>query len=56
MIIKEIELNNFRIYKGVNNIDLTTKGKKNSDDHNNADIFHIVPPMFSLVVRLSHII
>jgi DNA sulfur modification protein DndD len=29
MIIKEIELNNFRIYKGVNSIDLSTEGKKN---------------------------
>ncbi|MBY0426589.1 MAG: DNA sulfur modification protein DndD [Cytophagales bacterium] len=29
MIIKEIELNNFRIYKGVNAIDLSTKGKQN---------------------------
>ena len=29
MIIKEIELNNFRIYKGENTINLTTKGKKN---------------------------
>ena len=29
MIIKEIELNNFRIYKGENIINLTTKGKKN---------------------------
>ena len=28
MIIKEIELNNFRIYKGENTINLTTKGKK----------------------------
>ena len=29
MIIKEIELNNFRIYKGENTINLTTEGKKN---------------------------
>src|SRR5665647_2501029 len=29
MIIKEIELYNFRIYKGVNLIDLKTDGKKN---------------------------
>ena len=29
MIIKEIELNNFRIYKGVNKIDLTPNGERN---------------------------
>lgn len=29
MIIKEIELNNFRIYKGVNTIDLTPDGDRN---------------------------
>lgn len=29
MIIKEIELNNFRIYKGVNKIDLSPNGDKN---------------------------
>ena len=29
MIIKEIELNNFRIYKGLNKIDLSTNGSKN---------------------------
>lgn len=29
MIIKEIELNNFRIYKGINTIDLTSNGEKN---------------------------
>ena len=29
MVIKEIELNNFRIYKGINTIDLTSDGKKN---------------------------
>ena len=29
MYIKEIELNNFRIYKGVNRISLTPKDKKN---------------------------
>lgn len=29
MIIKEIELNNFRIYKGVNKIDLTPDGERN---------------------------
>ena len=29
MIIKEIELNNFRIYKGKNSIELNTEGKKN---------------------------
>ena len=29
MIIKEIELNNFRIYKGINKIDLTPNGERN---------------------------
>lgn len=29
MTIKEIELYNFRIYKGTNTIDLTSEGKKN---------------------------
>lgn len=29
MIIKSIELNNFRIYRGVNKIDLTPKGERN---------------------------
>ncbi|MBK6821382.1 MAG: AAA family ATPase [Bacteroidetes bacterium] len=29
MIIKEIELNNFRIYKGENRIDLSVEGVRN---------------------------
>ena len=29
MIIKSIELNNFRIYRGVNRIDLSPEGEQN---------------------------